>query len=55
MSAEDYRRFIPVAATIPVHERLTAIRDDMEREKRRKVTFSEVIEMLLDTWAELQS
>lgn len=52
VTEEDWgmRRYVPVAVTVPLHVRLTAIRDSMEREKRRKVTFSEVIEMLLDAW-----
>lgn len=34
----------------PVHEQLAAIQAQMQAERRRRVTFSEVIEQLLQTW-----
>jgi cyclopropane fatty-acyl-phospholipid synthase-like methyltransferase len=36
-----------------VHARLTALKDAKEAEFDRVVSFSEVVEMLLDTWAEV--
>lgn len=35
---------------IPVHERLAAIQAQMQAGRGRRVTFSEVIEQLLDIW-----
>jgi hypothetical protein len=42
-----------VSVSAPVHERLMAIKADMSKDKGRTVSLSEVLEVLLDTWAEV--
>lgn len=40
----------PVLLAPPVKARLTAIKERLEADKRRQVTFNEVVEMLFDRW-----
>lgn len=37
----------------PLHERLSALKTDQEAEKGRQVSFAEIIEQLLDVYAEV--
>lgn len=40
----------PMRVARPVFDRLTQIKNELTTEKRRNVSYSEVLEMLLDEW-----
>lgn len=44
-----------IAVAAPIHERLMAIKADRSKRLGRTVSLSEVLELLLDTWAEVAS
>jgi hypothetical protein len=44
----------PVGVAPPVHARLTRVKEQIESQKQRGVTFSEVIEIMLDRLAALE-
>jgi hypothetical protein len=41
---------IPISVPRPVHDRLTALRQQISDQRGRTVTYPEVLEQLLDAW-----
>lgn len=41
---------VPISIPRPVHDQLTALKDQMTAELGRAVTYGEILEQLLSTW-----
>lgn len=53
MSDQEAKRSRLVQMSEPVYQRLTAIKAEQERQRGRQVTYSEVLEGMLDVYAEV--